>query len=199
MASTANRVVIFLDHPLAAVAAGKLLAAAKGIGLAVAAPVRPAGEVAPAELDSARFVVGFVSTDAAGDCAEVWPADESALDAEVADLLARLFSGAKRGTLPPAVPIPNPKAVKVPKPPPPPTVKVSRETKGRRGKGVTIISDLPVKLGAQGRAELAATLKSRCGTGGTVTDDAIEIQGDMRERVAAELAKLGYKVKHAGG
>ena len=108
MASTANRVVIFLDHPLAAVAAGKLLAAAKGIGLAVAAPVRPAGEVAPAELDSARFVVGFVSTDAAGDCAEVWPADESALDAEVADLLARLFSGAKRGTLPPAVPDPEP-------------------------------------------------------------------------------------------
>ena len=97
------------------------------------------------------------------------------------------------------MPIPNPRGAKVPKPPPPPTVKVSRETKGRRGKGVTIVSDLPAKLGVQGRAELAATLKSRCGAGGTATDTTVEIQGDLRERVAAELVKLGYKVKHAGG
>ena len=47
--------------------------------------------------------------------------------------------------------------------------------------------------------ELAATLKQRCGTGGTVKDGRIEIQGDQRERIIAELEKLGYKVKRAGG
>ena len=199
MASTATRTVLFLDHPLATIAAAKLLAAAKSIGLTVTAPVRPVTEITPDELAAARFVVGFVSTETGIESAELWPADGSQLDAEVTDLLARLFSGAKRGTLPPALPIPNPRPTKVPKPPPPPTVKISRETKGRRGKGVTIVSDLPAKLGVLGRAELAATLKSRCGAGGTATDTTIEIQGDLRERVAAELVKLGYKVKQAGG
>ena len=190
---------MFLAHPLAPLAAGKLVAAAKSIGLGVAAPVRPAAEVASEELAAAQFVVGFVSAELPGGIGEVWPADETALDAEVADLLARLFSGAKRGSLPPPVPIPNPTPKKVPKPPPPPTVKVSRETKGRRGKGVTIVSDLPAKLGVQGRAELATLLKSRCGAGGTATETTVEIQGDLRERVAAELVKLGYRVKRAGG
>jgi predicted translation initiation factor SUI1 len=47
--------------------------------------------------------------------------------------------------------------------------------------------------------ELAGTLKQRCGTGGTVKDGRIEIQGDQRERIVAELEKLGYRVKRVGG
>ena len=77
------------------------------------------------------------------------------------------------------------------------TVKVSRETAGRRGKGVTVISDLP--LTGDQLKELATKLKNSCGTGGTAKDGRIEIQGDLRDRIAAELEKLGYKVKRAGG
>lgn len=76
-------------------------------------------------------------------------------------------------------------------------VKVSRQTKGRRGKGVTLVSDLP--LDEAGIDELARQLKQRCGTGGTVKDGVIEIQGDQRDRLVAELESLGYKVKKAGG
>jgi translation initiation factor 1 len=76
-------------------------------------------------------------------------------------------------------------------------VRVGRETKGRRGKGVTIITGVP--LNAEGLQELATKLKNRCGTGGTVKDDHIEIQGDHRATVLAELEKLGYKAKRAGG
>jgi len=76
-------------------------------------------------------------------------------------------------------------------------VRVGRETKGRRGKGVTIISDLP--LDETGLTELAAKLKTRLGTGGTVKDGRIEIQGDHRDRILVELEGLGYRVKRAGG
>jgi translation initiation factor 1 len=76
-------------------------------------------------------------------------------------------------------------------------VRVGRETKGRRGKGVTIISDLP--LDEKGLTELAAKLKNRLGTGGTVKDGRIEIQGDHRDQIIAELEGLGYRVKRAGG
>jgi translation initiation factor 1 len=76
-------------------------------------------------------------------------------------------------------------------------VRVGRETKGRGGKGVTIISDLP--LNETDLAELAAKLKSRLGTGGTVKDGKIEIQGDQRDRIVTELERLGYRVKRAGG
>jgi translation initiation factor 1 len=72
-----------------------------------------------------------------------------------------------------------------------------RETAGRRGKGVATVFDLP--LGESGLQELASTLKQRCGTGGTVKNGRIEIQGDQRERIVAELEKLGYRVKRAGG
>jgi predicted translation initiation factor SUI1 len=77
------------------------------------------------------------------------------------------------------------------------TLKVGRETAGRRGKGVTTVFDLPFDEG--GVRELAAMLKQRCGTGGTVKDGRIEIQGDQRERIVTELEKLGYKVKRVGG
>jgi translation initiation factor 1 len=76
-------------------------------------------------------------------------------------------------------------------------VRVGRETKGRRGKGVTIISDLP--LDAKGLAELATRLKTRLGTGGTVNEGRIEIQGDHRDRIVEELEGLGYHAKRAGG
>ena len=77
------------------------------------------------------------------------------------------------------------------------TVRVSRETKGRKGKGVTLISGVP--LGSQALAALAKDLKQRCGTGGTVKDGVIEIQGDHCDRVREWLAKEGWPAKVAGG
>jgi translation initiation factor 1 len=62
---------------------------------------------------------------------------------------------------------------------------------------VTTVFDLPLE--DDGVRELAALLKQRCGRGGTVKGGQIEIQGDQRERITAELDKLGYKVKRVGG
>ncbi len=76
-------------------------------------------------------------------------------------------------------------------------VRVSRETKGRGGKGVTLITGLP--LAEEPLKELASKLKQTCGTGGTVKDGVIEIQGDHREKLCAYLQKAGYKAKLAGG
>ncbi|MDT8999279.1 translation initiation factor Sui1 [Paucibacter sp. APW11] len=77
-------------------------------------------------------------------------------------------------------------------------VRVSRETKGRAGKGVTLVKGVPLD-----EAELMAlgkTLKTACGSGGTVKDGMIEIQGDHRERVIELLKKQGrWTVKQAGG
>ena len=77
------------------------------------------------------------------------------------------------------------------------TVRVGRETKGRKGKGVTVITGLPLAEGELG--ELAKRLKKRCGSGGTVRDGTIEIQGDHRDRLVSELTALGYRAKRAGG
>jgi translation initiation factor 1 len=74
-------------------------------------------------------------------------------------------------------------------------VRVSRETKGRQGKGVTLITGVP--LDAEGLAALAKDLKQRCGSGGTVKGGVIEIQGDHRDRLIEELQKRGYRVKRA--
>jgi len=76
-------------------------------------------------------------------------------------------------------------------------VRVARETKGRAGKGVTTIRGLPLSTGDL-RA-LAAKLKKRCGSGGTVRDGVIEIQGEHRDAVLAELIELGFPAKRAGG
>ncbi|MEM9558515.1 MAG: stress response translation initiation inhibitor YciH [Acidobacteriota bacterium] len=76
-------------------------------------------------------------------------------------------------------------------------VRVWRQTKGRRGKGVTVITGLalpPVDL-----AKLAKQLKAACGAGGTVKDGVVEIQGDHRETVVDHLRTLGHTVKKAGG
>ena len=83
---------------------------------------------------------------------------------------------------------------------PPPAggpVRVRRETKGRKGKGVTVVTGLPL-AGAE-LAALGKELKKRCGSGGTVKDGAIEIQGDHRDLVVELLNARGYKAKKAGG
>lgn len=76
-------------------------------------------------------------------------------------------------------------------------VRIQRQTKGRKGKGVSIVSgldldDAPLKL-------MAAELKKVCGCGGSVKDGTIEIQGDNREKIKAHLEKKGLKVKLSGG
>jgi translation initiation factor 1 len=76
-------------------------------------------------------------------------------------------------------------------------IRVSRETKGRGGKGVTLVSGVPVS--PADLEKLATRLKKRCGTGGTVKDGVIEIQGEHRDTLVAELTKLGFKAKRAGG
>lgn len=77
------------------------------------------------------------------------------------------------------------------------TVRIRRESKGRGGKTVTVISGIP--LAETGLKEIAALLKKRCGSGGTIKAGVIEIQGDHRELLLTELAARGYKVKAAGG
>jgi translation initiation factor 1 len=79
----------------------------------------------------------------------------------------------------------------------PSVVRVARETAGRGGNGVTVITGLPL-AGAQ-LETLAALLKRRCGAGGTVRDARIEIQGEHRDTLVAELSARGYTVKRAGG
>lgn len=76
-------------------------------------------------------------------------------------------------------------------------VRLSRETKGRKGKGVTLITGVPLPL--QELTALAKQLKQRCGVGGAVKDGVIEIQGDQRDLLLDELSKRGFKVKKAGG
>ncbi|MCM2312569.1 MAG: translation initiation factor Sui1 [Steroidobacteraceae bacterium] len=76
-------------------------------------------------------------------------------------------------------------------------VRVGRATQGRKGKGVTVITGVP--LTGDALDELATRLKKRCGSGGTVDGGAIEIQGDHRDTLVAELGKLGYTVKRSGG
>lgn len=77
------------------------------------------------------------------------------------------------------------------------TAYVKRDRKGRAGKTVTVIYGLqhtPASL-----KELLAVLKTACGTGGTIKEDQLEIQGDQRDRVAEKLYQMGYKVKLVGG
>lgn len=76
-------------------------------------------------------------------------------------------------------------------------VRIRKETKGRGGKAVSIVTGLPL-AGAQLKA-LAKVLKQRCGVGGSVKGDEIEIQGDQREVLKVELEKRGYQVKFSGG
>lgn len=76
-------------------------------------------------------------------------------------------------------------------------VRVGRETKGRKGAGVTVISGLTLE--EEALKVLAKELKTRCGSGGTLKAGNIEIQGDHRDSVVEELARRGIKAKRSGG
>jgi protein-tyrosine phosphatase len=131
---------------------------------------------------------------------EFWHVDDAPevlglIEQKVMGLVARILGGGKRQDVQPTQATPErPNQEPARKPV---TVKVGRETAGRRGKGVTTVFDMP--LDESGLRELAATLKQRCGVGGTVKDGRIEIQGDQRERIVTVLEGLGYRVKRVGG
>ena len=76
-------------------------------------------------------------------------------------------------------------------------VRLQRQTKGRGGKAVTLVTGIP--LPAAELKILARTLKQKCGVGGSIKDGIIEIQGDQRQLIKPELEQLGYRVKLAGG
>lgn len=76
-------------------------------------------------------------------------------------------------------------------------VRIGRETKGRKGKGMTVITGVP--LHPEGLRDLAKKLKQKCGTGGTIKGKTIEIQGDHRDFLVSELQSMGYVVKKSGG
>lgn len=98
-------------------------------------------------------------------------------------------------------------AANQPSPPPPPApatrpsrgrVDVRRETGGRGGKTVTVVSGF-VGIGQPEKEQLAKKMRAACGCGGTVKDGAIEIQGDQRETVARILTDAGFRPVFAGG
>ena len=73
---------------------------------------------------------------------------------------------------------------------------VQRESKGRKGKTVTLVNGVP--LGEEALHELASDLKRLCGSGGAVKDGVIVIQGDHRDLLLGELKKRGFTVKKVG-
>ncbi|MFY0476792.1 translation initiation factor Sui1 [Achromobacter marplatensis] len=75
--------------------------------------------------------------------------------------------------------------------------RVSRETKGRGGKSVTVVRGLA--LDAAALAVLGKQLRTACGSGGTVKDGVIEVQGDHCDRIIETLTKNGHRAKRAGG
>ena len=83
------------------------------------------------------------------------------------------------------------------RPPSDGVVRVSRQTKGRKGSGVCLITGVPLP-GAELK-KLAKQLKKKCGAGGAVKNGVIEIQGDHRQTLVDALIKLGFKAKQAGG
>jgi translation initiation factor 1 len=169
-------------------------------------------QVTMEDLDGAARIVALKETEhrpmlqerfpAWMDKVEYWDVDDALgvldlIDREVMGLIARLVSGGERKGMPEiSVPQPAP-SITQDKSKKQITLKVGRETAGRKGKGVTTVFDTP--LHEADLLELAAKLKQKCGTGGTVKEGRIEIQGDQRERIIVELEKLGYKVKRAGG
>ncbi|MBX9720577.1 MAG: translation initiation factor, partial [Candidatus Obscuribacterales bacterium] len=79
----------------------------------------------------------------------------------------------------------------------PDPIRISLERKGRGGKAVTTASGFTLEESKL--EELLTSLKKLCGSGGTIKDGQIEIQGDQRVRLISELEKLGYKCKKVGG
>ena len=76
-------------------------------------------------------------------------------------------------------------------------VRIRRETKGRKGKGMTTVTG--VELPEKELKDLCSRLKKMCGTGGALKDGIIEIQGDNRDKIKVTLEQLGHNVKLAGG
>ena len=76
-------------------------------------------------------------------------------------------------------------------------IRIRRETKGRKGKGVTTLSGMA--MNTEEIKNLCSDLKKTCDTGGAVKDDIIEIQGDKRDKIKELLEKRGFTVKLAGG
>ena len=76
-------------------------------------------------------------------------------------------------------------------------VRIRRETKGRKGKGVTTVTG--VELPEKELKDLCSRLKKMCGTGGALKNGVIEIQGDNRDKIKETLEQLGHNVKLAGG
>ena len=182
------RIALFVSDTLAKAEAASTAfdTAAARLGM----PWRGAA-VAPAALAGVAVVVPLDGTAPDGWTGRVEKWASGDLDAAAAGLIARLLGGSDAVIPPKAVSPPSaaPKMVH--------TVKLSRETAGRKGKGVTVVSELP--LNEDALKELATKLKNACGTGGTAKDGRIEIQGDHRDKLQQELEKLGYKVKRAGG
>jgi translation initiation factor 1 len=94
-------------------------------------------------------------------------------------------------------PLPQCRCGKPSAPPADGPIRVSRESKGRSGKTVTLVRGLP--LDAEALAALAKQLRGACGAGGTVKDGVVEVQGDHAERVLAWLTSQGFKAKRSGG
>lgn len=91
----------------------------------------------------------------------------------------------------------KPPAVRRSLPPQQQTAYLHRDSKGRGGKTVTLVKNL--QLTPDDLKELAKALKQAVGSGGTIKDGVIEIQGEHREKIATALQAMGYKVKIAGG
>jgi protein-tyrosine phosphatase len=193
--------------------AGEAVKALEALGVRAAEAVtRLPAQVTTDDLERAAWIVALKQAEhlpllqerfpAWAEKVEFWHVDDAPevlgqIEQEVMGLVARFLGGGQRPeSQPTQAPGPERPAVKEPVKRPV-TLKVGRETAGRRGKGVTTVFDVP--LDENGLKELAAVLKQRCGTGGTVKDGRIEIQGDQRERIVAELERLGYKVKRVGG
>jgi protein-tyrosine phosphatase len=193
--------------------AASALTALEALGIrATDAVARLPAQVTADDLEAAALIVALKHAEhlpllqerfpAWAEKVEFWHVDDAPevlglIEQEVMGLVARLLGGGQP-------PESQPTETSTSASPPvkesarkPVTLKVGRETAGRRGKGVTTVFDGP--LNEAGLKELAAVLKQRCGTGGTVEDGRIEIRGDQRERIVAQLEKLGYKVKRVGG
>ena len=97
--------------------------------------------------------------------------------------------------MPPPEPRPDPPSLTEARGPRDGVVRIFRDRSGRNGKVVTVIRGLPAK----DLEHRATELKRFCGAGGAVKDGAVEIQGDHRETIVAELVKLGWPAKKSGG
>lgn len=111
------------------------------------------------------------------------------------------FAGLSGQELPAAPAAPTPASPPLPEPAAPKNrgrVEIRRETNGRGGKTVTVVSGF-TGIGLPEKETLAKKIRAACGCGGTVKDGRIEIQGDQRETAARILSEAGFRPVFAGG